>query len=98
MELALERHELLDLGIIPPDLQISCQAGSCWLTLSGDRHDHILRPGQQFISRQRGHLLVTATAECRIKIVYQASIRRPFFFWMGLNNLDLRLPLDKRLA
>jgi len=98
MELALERHELLDLGIIPPDLQISCQAGCCWLTLSGDRHDHILRPGQQFISRQRGHLLLTATTACRIKVAHQGPIREPFFFWQGLSNLVLRLPLGKHLA
>jgi len=97
MELVLEQQELLNLGTIPPDLQILCQAGSCWLTLSGDRHDHILRPGQQFISRQRGHLLVTATEACRIKIVHQ-SVARMSFLGQGLCGPSLRLVLGKRLA
>lgn len=86
MELILERHELLDLGTISAGQQLTCRAGTCWLTLSGDMHDYILRPGQQFTSRQRGHLLVTAMEECRIAIGQQASGKSAASFWPWLNN------------
>ena len=71
MELLLDSQELLNLGTMPRNTQLFCRSGTCWLTLSGDARDHLLRQGQQFTSRQRGHLLVTALVPCRLEVRLQ---------------------------
>jgi Protein of unknown function (DUF2917) len=68
MQLLLEPSELLDLGKNLQAVDISCQAGCCWLTQAGDSRDHILRAGQSHTIRLPGKVLVTATETTRLQL------------------------------
>lgn len=69
MEILLNKHELLDLGENLADCRIVCLAGCCWLTLSGDSRDYILRSGSSFTVSMNGQLVVTATENSRLMLV-----------------------------
>ncbi len=84
MELALEAQELLDFGTIPAGTELTCRAGRVWLTMSGDQRDHILRPGQRFVSQDCGHLLVNAIAPCRLEITHMAPVYQNKARWQQL--------------
>ena len=81
MELLLQKHEILDLGRQLQGTSILCQAGSCWLTQTGDDRDHILHPGAQFSSERKGRLILTATEDCRLRLVSNTKTATPSTIW-----------------
>lgn len=92
MELMLQKKEILDLGSKLKGLEIICLDGRCWLTQTGDSHDHILRNGHRFNNRQDGQLLVIAIDDCRLKLLRQKNcflprINSPYF---PKNKIKLR--------
>ena len=71
MELLLDKNELIDLGKSVQGLSIICTEGHCWVTQTGDNRDHVLENGASFLAGNNGHLIVTATNACRIKLRQQ---------------------------
>lgn len=68
MELLLDTKEVIDLGKNLQGLNIDCTFGQCWVTQAGDNRDHILEAGSSFQAKISGHLIVTATSSCRLKL------------------------------
>ncbi|PLX87267.1 MAG: hypothetical protein C0618_07185 [Desulfuromonas sp.] len=68
MDLLLERGEIIDLGRIPSDFNVSCRSGQCWVTLSGDSRDYLVGDGQQFTTRTGGHLIICALESSRVQL------------------------------
>lgn len=84
MEILLKKHELLDLGTELRGLSLFCQAGTCWLTQAGDSRDHILRVGHSFTATLSGHLVVTATEDCRLSLIVATAAQECGSFWQRL--------------
>lgn len=84
MEILLNKYELLDLGANPRGLSLTCQAGTCWLTQTGDDRDHILRAGEQFKACEHRHLIVTATEDCRLILTTAPSKNNHGVRWQQL--------------
>lgn len=76
MELLLAEKEVIDLGKNVQGLKIVCTEGRCWITQSGDHRDHILGAGSCFHAKSGGHLIVTATGTCQLKL--SKPQKRPF--------------------
>lgn len=81
MQLLLNKYELLELGDDLRSVSVHCQAGCCWLTLAGDSRDHILHAGQSHIIRQRGKVLVLATAATRLQLIGEPKRERLDSLW-----------------
>lgn len=72
MELLLEKNELVNMGKRLKGGSIFCTAGRCWVTQEDHYADYILSPGDEFQVLSNGRLVVTATADCRIRVVLPA--------------------------
>lgn len=69
MELVLEKNELVSMGRQLMGCTILCTEGLCWVTQEKNLNDHILSAGKEFLVATNGHLVVTATEACRIKVL-----------------------------
>jgi hypothetical protein len=69
MELLLEKNELMSMGRQLKGCTIICTEGRCWVTQEKNHTDYILAPGKELQVACNGHLVVTATEDCRIKVV-----------------------------
>lgn len=49
-------------------LVIEVESGVCWITQMYDGEDHILKPGERFIARQRGRVVVEALQDGWVSI------------------------------
>lgn len=76
MEMLLNKRELLDLGKELQGVKIVCREGCCWITLAGDRHDHIIKHGKSFIVRSKGRVLITAMESSRLLLTDNKSAGR----------------------
>ena len=81
MDLLLNRQELLDLGEGLQGVRIICRTGRCWLTQAGDNRDHILGPGDGFLVRTRGRLILTAAQPCRLMLTAPKQHNRDKVFF-----------------
>ena len=68
MEMLLAKQELLDLGKELQGVKIVCREGCCWITLSDDSRDHILRSGDSLVVRTKGHTIIAATEPSRLML------------------------------
>jgi hypothetical protein len=87
MEMLLDKQELLDLGKELHGVKVVCREGCCWITLSCDNRDHILKHGDSFIVRGRGHVIVTAMDSCRLLLTDsqpEGRLDQPFTALCGL--------------
>ena len=69
MELLLEKNELMSMGRQLKGCAIICTEGRCWITQEKNLNDYILSSGKEFMVANNGHLVVTATEDCRIKVI-----------------------------
>ena len=69
MELLLEKNELVSMGRQLKGCNIFCTEGRCWVTQENNHTDYILAPGEEFQVVDNGHVVVTATEGCRIKVI-----------------------------
>lgn len=76
MEMLLNKQELLDLGKELQGVKIVCREGCCWITLPGDNRDHIVKHGNSFIVRSKGHVIITAMESCRLMLTDSQSAGR----------------------
>ena len=79
MELLLEKNELISMGKQLKGSTIICTRGRCWVTQENNANDYILAPGKEFKVASNGHLVVTATEDCRIKIILPNRIISPLW-------------------
>ncbi len=84
MEILLQQHELLDLGGKLQNVTIVCQSGCCWLTQTGDSRDHILHAGSHVKIHSQGRVIVTASDDCRLRVVADATEESSGRFWRDL--------------
>lgn len=49
-------------------LVIECESGVCWITQMYDGEDHILKPGEKFVARSRGRVVVEALQDGWVSI------------------------------
>lgn len=49
-------------------LVIECETGVCWITQMYDGEDHILKPGEKFVARPKGRVVVEALQDGWVSI------------------------------
>ncbi len=69
MDFLLNNRELFDFGDDLRDCRIFCEAGCFWLTMAGDKRDHILHQGHSMTVNRKGKVLVMAMATTRIRLM-----------------------------
>jgi hypothetical protein len=67
-ELRLSGRGVFDLLDYRPGTVIFCKKGIVWVTQSNDVEDHILYPGEEFVSDRRGKVLIQAMREAAVRI------------------------------
>jgi hypothetical protein len=51
-----------------PGTVIFCKKGIVWVTQSNDVEDHVLYPGDEFVSDRRGKVIVQAMRDSAVRI------------------------------
>lgn len=53
-----------------PSMLVHCLQGTAWITMAGDRRDHVLRPGDRVVLHGRGlaalHAIGNASVHCSV--------------------------------
>jgi hypothetical protein len=67
-ELRLSGRNLYDLLDYRPGTVIFCKKGIVWVTQTNDLEDHILYPGDKFVSDRRGKVVIQAMRDSAVRI------------------------------
>jgi hypothetical protein len=67
-ELRLNGRGLYDIPDYHPGMVIFCKKGIVWVTQANDLEDHVLYPGDEFVSDRRGKVLVQAMREATVRV------------------------------
>ena len=67
-ELRLQGRGLHDIPDYHPGTVIFCKKGIVWVTQAKDLEDHVLYPGDEFVSDRHGKVIVQAMREATVKI------------------------------
>ena len=67
-ELRLNGRGLYDIANYRPGTVIFCQKGTIWVTQTNDVKDHILNPGDEFVSDVRGRVIIQAMRDSAVRI------------------------------
>lgn len=67
-ELRLFRRSLYDMFDYRPGTVIFCNKGIVWVTQANDFEDHVLYPGDEFVSDRRGKVILQAMRESAVRI------------------------------
>lgn len=89
MELLLEKNELMSMGKQLKGCTIICTKGRCWVTQENNGTDYILAPGKELKIFSNGHLVVTATEDCRIKVILPDQVMSTLWMSRLLPRLSL---------
>jgi hypothetical protein len=64
----LHPHVVYSMDHFQPGTEVVCDRGMLWLTLAGDREDHLLLPGERFVINQGGKVVIEALREALLRI------------------------------
>ena len=67
-ELRLNGRGLYDIANYRPGTVIFCQKGTIWVTQTNDVKDHILNPGDEFVSDVHGRVILQAMRDSAVRI------------------------------
>jgi Protein of unknown function (DUF2917) len=67
-ELRLSGRGVYDMVDYRPGTVIFCKKGIVWVTQSNDVEDHVLYPGDEFVSDRRGKVIVQAMRDSAVRI------------------------------
>jgi hypothetical protein len=70
VSLQLYEHNFHTIKKVEPGTTIVCEKGSLYLTQSGIYEDYALRSGQQVVLNGKGTVLIEATSESHLCVLY----------------------------
>jgi hypothetical protein len=62
----LRLHSLTSFWVHRNPIRVTCLDGTLWITCEQDLNDYIVLPGQQFVARSRGQVVVHALSTARL--------------------------------
>ncbi len=71
LDLLLHKGETVALRNIQRGMEIECKQGSLWITRSGENTDYTLEPGEHYVPKQGGKVVIEAIDESTISLENQ---------------------------
>ncbi len=84
MDIVLKNGEIVCIDGDARNLSIACQAGTLWITQTGDMNDYIIASGADFKINRKGKIAVTALDDARVHFTTPVEMQQAAFPWQVL--------------